>query len=156
MCTKNHSISASNGGRISVQITEVAENLISSDGLITKFEKWNEPKQQAGRKLQLLVDRVHLSAKIIGTKVKYCKQTASSCLLKHKITCEDRLIINLRNQGIQVRDNIDKMAKNVTNTTNLYKEKNNPMNNKINHWKESTIWYYDMQKQSTNLQDFRK
>lgn len=42
-----------------------------------------------------------------------------SYLIKPKVTCEDRPIINLRNHGIQVRDNSDKMVKNVINTTNL-------------------------------------
>jgi hypothetical protein len=34
-------------------------------------------------------------------------------------TCDDRLIINLRNHGTQVQDNIDRTAKNAINTTNL-------------------------------------
>ena len=38
-------------------------------------------------------------------------------------TCDDRLIISLSNQGTQVRDNIDRTAKNVINTTNLAKKR---------------------------------
>lgn len=34
-------------------------------------------------------------------------------------TCDDKLIISLRNQGTQVHDNIDKTAKKAINITNL-------------------------------------
>ena len=47
-------------------------------------------------------------------------------------TCDDRLTISLRNQGTQVRDSIDKMAKKVIKTTNLEKQNQHvEMNNKF-------------------------
>lgn len=40
-------------------------------------------------------------------------------MIKEMRTCDDRLIMSLRNQGTQVRDNIDKAARNASNVTNL-------------------------------------
>lgn len=39
------------------------------------------------------------------------------------LTCDDKLIISLRNHGTHVRDNIDKIAKNAIRITNLEKIK---------------------------------
>lgn len=54
------------------------------------------------------MNKIKKILKILGIKIK-----------RNVSTWDDRLIIRLRNQGIQVRDNIDRTAKNVIKVTNL-------------------------------------
>lgn len=85
------------------------------------------------------IDKVHWSVKkekISHSKFYQFKQLAHKCDMPHMslrmtsistqltknitfFTCDDKLIISFRNQGTQVRDNIDRTAKNAINTTNL-------------------------------------
>jgi hypothetical protein len=92
----------------------------------------NSPKQITSRMQPLPAGIVHLSVwhaeepqhKIADENVLQDQNSNRSkkkyCFLpQSKFTCDDRLIISLRNQGTPVRERIERMVRNVISTTSL-------------------------------------
>ena len=74
----------------------------------------------------MLIDRVRWSEEKINLENESELLTVTQLLKQlnkyldaKKHTCDDRLIINFKNQGIHVRDKIDKTTQKVTKITNL-------------------------------------
>lgn len=85
-------------------------------------EEMSEPKQQASKTPQMPTDRAHQSAQTNMSVNVYIQYKIE---LNSTHTCDDKLIMSLRNHGTQVRDNIVKMARNVIKVTNLKFEREN-------------------------------